>query len=93
MAMIDDLIDLAHAEGLVHSTAREPDGCDAYHLLVLPRRLTVWVRPDGRFSRAAADGEPLTLGLVMKSLVAAIRDGGAGHRERAAFAAGIRGSR
>ena len=69
--MIDDLIELAYAEGLVHSAVREPDGCDAYRLLGPPRPIMVWIRPDGRFSRAVAGGEMLTLGQVTKRLVAA----------------------
>ena len=81
MTMLDDLIELAHTHGLVHTVALDPDGYDAYQLRASPRRITVWVRPDGRFSRASADGELLTLGQVMNSLVAAIHGDDAQHRQ------------
>ena len=71
MGMIDDVIELAHTEGLVRSTTLGPDGCDGYDISASPGPITVWVRPDGRFSRATADGELITLGQVMKGLVAA----------------------
>ena len=73
MTMIDDAIELAHAEGLVRATALEPDGCDSYELRGWPSPVTVWVRPDGRFSRAEIDGRLVTLGQVTQSLLAAIR--------------------
>jgi len=79
--MLDDLIELAHAHGLVNTVALEPDGYVAYQLRASPRQITVWVRPDGRFSRASADGELLTLGQVMNSLVAAIHGDDAQHRD------------
>ena len=69
-----DVIEFAHLHGLVLRAAQEPDGCDAYQLRALPRPVMVWVRPDGRFSRAAADGEVLTLGQVMNRVVQAVRD-------------------
>ena len=74
MTMIDDAIELAHTEGLAHATALEPDGCDSYELRGWPSPVTVWVRPDGRFSRAEIDGQLVTLGQVTQSLLAAIRD-------------------
>jgi len=74
MGMIDDVIKLAYTKGLVHSANLGPDGCDAYHLDASPRAITVWVRPDGRFSRAADDGQLLTLGQVMSRVVQAVRD-------------------
>ena len=51
-----DVIEFAHLHRLVISAAQEPDGCDAYLVRASPRPVTVWVRPDGRFSRAADDG-------------------------------------
>ncbi len=74
--MIEDLIELAHAKDLVHGTWLEPDACDAYRLRALPRPITFWVRPDGRFSRAMADDELLTLGQVMRGLLAVVQDDG-----------------
>lgn len=74
MSLIDDVIDLAHAHRLVIEAAPEPDGCDAYLLRTSPRPIGVWIRPDGRFSRAAADGEALTLGQVMNHLVQTVHE-------------------
>ena len=71
--MIEDLIELAHTQGLVRSTWLGPDACDAYLLRALPGPITVWVRPDGRFSRATADDEFLTLGQVMRGLLAVVK--------------------
>ena len=73
MTLIDDVIELANADGLVHATALEPDGCDSYNLRGWPSPVTVWVRPDGRFSRAEIDGHLVTLGQVTQALRAAIR--------------------
>ena len=69
-----DAIEFAHLHRLVISATQEPDGCDAYLLRASPRPIGVWVRADGRFSRAVADGQPLTLGQVMSRVVQAVRD-------------------
>lgn len=65
--MIDDLIELAYTQHVVRETLPCPDGCDEY---VLDRvdgaaPLRLWVRPDGRFSRAFGDEGALSLGQVM----------------------------
>lgn len=80
--MIADLIELAHARDLVRGTWLEPDACDAYRLRALPRPITVWVRPDGRFSRAMADDELLTLGQVMRGLLAFVEHDAANPQRR-----------
>ena len=69
-----DVIEFAHLHRLVISAAQEPDGRDAYLVRASPRPVTVWVRRDGRFSRAAVDGQLLTLGQVMSRVVQAVRD-------------------
>ena len=70
MSMIDDVIEGASAEGLVLAVVQDDHGCDAYQLLG-SGTMTIWVRPDGRFSRAlSADGEQLTLGQVARKISA-----------------------
>ncbi len=68
MSMIADLIELAYRRNLVHDVRLEQDGSDAYVLRAWPDPITVFVRPDGRFSRALVDGEQLTLGQVLHNL-------------------------
>ncbi len=65
--MIDDLIELAYSQHAVRETLPCPDGCDEYVLAHTDGAATVrlWVRPDGRFSRALGDGGALSLGQVM----------------------------
>lgn len=64
--MIDDLIELAYARDIVRETLPSPDGCDHYVLAgSSDAAIHVWVRPDGRFSRAFGDEEALTLGQVL----------------------------
>ncbi|WP_430331258.1 hypothetical protein [Rhodococcus sp. ACT016] len=65
--MIDDLIELAFAQNIVRETLPCPDGCDEYVLTRAdePATIRLWVRPDGRFSRALGDEGPLSLGQVM----------------------------
>ena len=68
MSMIDDVIEYAHAEGLDLAVVQDHHRCDAYQLLG-SGTVTIWVRPDGRFSRAvSADGELLTLGQVARMI-------------------------
>ena len=69
-----DFIEFAHLHRLVITTTQEPDGRDAYLVRAAPRPVTVWVRPDGRFSRAADDEQLLTLGQVMSRVAQAVRD-------------------
>ena len=67
--MIDDVVELAFAQGAVRGVAAAADGCDEYLLASSEAAPTirVWVRPDGRFSRAAgSDGRHLTLGQVIE---------------------------
>ena len=79
MSMIDDVIEYAHAEGLVLAVVQDDRGCDAYQLLG-SGMMTIWVRPDGRFSRAvSADGELLTLGQVARKISAVTGPARAGH--------------
>lgn len=65
--MIDDLIELAFAQNIVRETLPCPDGCDQYVLARTDAATTIrlWVRPDGRFSRAFGDEGPLSLGQVV----------------------------
>ncbi|AVP67594.1 hypothetical protein GS894_04145 [Rhodococcus hoagii] len=65
--MIEDLIELAHTQGVVCETSVGPDGCDEYVLACADGVTTVrlWVRPDGRFSRAHGNAGSLSLGQVM----------------------------
>ncbi|MDH6280993.1 hypothetical protein [Prescottella agglutinans] len=65
--MIDDLIELAYAQNVVLETLPCPDGCDEYVLARAGVAATIrlWVRPDGRFSRALGDEGALSLGQVM----------------------------
>lgn len=65
--MIDDLIELAHTQKIVCETLPSPDGCDEYVLARTDSAETVrlWVRADGRFSRALGEEGALTLGQVM----------------------------
>ncbi|CAM2777528.1 hypothetical protein RHDE110596_00520 [Prescottella defluvii] len=75
--MIDDLIELAFAQHVVRETLPSPDGCDEYVLRradatdatdsvgSVDASIRLWVRPDGRFSRARGAEGPLSLGQVM----------------------------
>ncbi|RVW10765.1 hypothetical protein EGT67_06375 [Prescottella agglutinans] len=65
--MIDDLIELAYTQNIVRGTLPCPDGCDEYVLARAdgPAAIRLWVRPDGRFSRALGDEGALSLGQVM----------------------------
>ena len=71
MTLLFDLIDLAHRHDLVRTVTDEPDGCDSYELSTAEPVL-VRIRPDGRFSSAIADGEFVTLGQVMRRVLAEI---------------------
>ena len=68
MGMLDDLIETALSAGLVETVVPEADGRDAYRLRTTPRQITVWVRPNGQFSGAMAQGEQLSLGQVVASV-------------------------
>lgn len=65
--MIEDLIELAHAQGVVREIQPCTDGCDEYVLTREDGATTIrlWVRADGRFSRAHGSEGPLSLGQVM----------------------------
>lgn len=65
--MIDDLIELAHSQNVVREMLPSPDGCDEYVLACADGVTTVrlWVRSDGKFSRAFGNAGPLSLGQVM----------------------------
>ncbi|MBH0123610.1 hypothetical protein ACWDUD_29495 [Rhodococcus sp. NPDC003382] len=66
--MIDDLIELAFAQGAVRGVSVAADGCDEYLLASsgTAPAIRVWVRPDGRFSRAFdSDDCHVTLGQVV----------------------------
>lgn len=65
--MIEDLIELAHAQGVVREIQPCTDGCDEYVLTREDGATTIrlWVRADGRFSRAHGGEGPLSLGQVM----------------------------
>ena len=66
--MIDDLIELAFSQNVVRETLPSPDGCDQYVLARVDRpdtQVRLWVRPDGRFSRAHGADGALSLGQVM----------------------------
>ncbi|MGF7125142.1 MULTISPECIES: hypothetical protein [unclassified Rhodococcus (in: high G+C Gram-positive bacteria)] len=66
--MIDDLIELAYSRHVVRETLPCPDGCDEYVLGrvdAVNASIRLWVRPDGRFSRAQGDEGQLSLGQVM----------------------------
>ncbi|QCQ90007.1 hypothetical protein [Rhodococcus sp. SGAir0479] len=79
--MIDDLIEFAYARDIVRETLPAADGCDHY-VLACPgdTAIHVWVRPDGRFSRAVGEQGALTIGQV----AAASRLSYAGRAERSA---------
>lgn len=66
--MIDDLIELAFEQDAIRTVRATSEGCDEYTL----RRadsdsssVKVWVRPDGKFSRAIGTEGLLSLGQVM----------------------------
>ena len=65
--MIEDLIELAHSQGVVRELLAGPDGCDEYVLACTDgvTAIRLWVRPDGRFSRAQGNAGSLSLGQVM----------------------------
>jgi len=65
--VIEDLIELAHSQGVVRETLAGPDGCDGYVLACTDgvTSIRLWVRPDGRFSRADGNAGSLSLGQVM----------------------------
>jgi hypothetical protein len=69
--MIEDLIELAFAQDIVRAVAPDADGGEEYLLARAGAAspadppITVWVRPDGRFSRAASTEGLLSLGQVM----------------------------
>jgi hypothetical protein len=71
MTLLYDLVDLAHRHDLVRTVTAEPDGCDFYELRTADP-ISVRIRPDGRFSNAVADGEFVSLGQVMRLLLAEI---------------------
>lgn len=70
--MIDDVIEIAFAQGTVCSVVSDACGWDEYRLARVDRsadsgeHVSVWVRPDGRFSRALGGEGLLTLGQVVR---------------------------
>lgn len=65
--MIDDVIELAFMQGVVRGVVSDALGWDEYLLEGLEQTaVSVWVRPDGRFSRASDGDGPLTLGQVAR---------------------------
>lgn len=69
--MIDDVIEVAFAELVVRGVVSDALGWDEYLLESLDQTagkppVSVWVRPDGRFSRASDGNRPLTLGQVVR---------------------------
>jgi len=76
MSLIADTIERAHAADLVLEVSLDADRCDVYVIRTrFDRSLTVWVRPDGRFSRARMDGRLITLGQVGAQLGVYARSG------------------
>ncbi len=69
--MIEDLIELGFAQRVVRSVVQTSDGCDEYLLerahgaVACGNAITVRVRPDGKFARAASTEGLLSLGQVM----------------------------
>ncbi|MCQ4118053.1 hypothetical protein [Rhodococcus tibetensis] len=67
--MIDDLIEIAYAQGTVRTAARASNGVDEYELARIDcerTTVTVAVRADGKFAKATTPDGYLSLGQVMQ---------------------------